>query len=90
MKENIELPFKELNTMINEFDIDGSGTIDFAEFCQMMKMINKVSDSEMLREAFRVFDGDGNGYITSLEFRYLMTQMTQNGDQLSEEDVDQM
>ncbi len=73
--------------MINEFDVDQSGTIDFAEFCQIMKRINKDSDTEMLREAFRVFDGDGNGYITSLEFRYLMTNV---GEHLSDEDVDQM
>lgn len=73
--------------MINEFDVDGSGTIDFSEFCQMMKRINKESDTEMLREAFRVFDSDGNGYITSLEFRYLMTHV---GESLSDDDVDQM
>lgn len=28
----------------------------------------------MIREAFRVFDRDGNGYITAEEFRYFMTR----------------
>ena len=55
---------QELLDMVNEVDIDGSGTIDFPEFCQMMRRMNKENDSEMIREAFRVFDRDGNGFIT--------------------------
>lgn len=93
---------QELLDMVNEVDIDGSGTIDFAEFCQMMKRMNKVrykneklnnisniqeNDSEMIREAFRVFDRDGNGYITAEEFRYFMTHM---GEQFSDEEVDEI
>uniref|UniRef100_A0A1I8ESN8 EF-hand domain-containing protein n=1 Tax=Wuchereria bancrofti TaxID=6293 RepID=A0A1I8ESN8_WUCBA len=34
---------QELLDMVNEVDIDGSGTIDFPEFCQMMKRMSKVS-----------------------------------------------
>ncbi|VDM98311.1 unnamed protein product [Onchocerca ochengi] len=34
---------QELLDMINEVDIDGSDTIDFSEFCQMMKRMNKVN-----------------------------------------------
>lgn len=34
---------QELLDMVNEVDIDGSGTIDFAEFCQMMKRMNKAA-----------------------------------------------
>ncbi|KAJ1348006.1 hypothetical protein KIN20_003214 [Parelaphostrongylus tenuis] len=33
---------------------------------------HKESDSEMMREAFRVFDKDGNGVITACEFRHFM------------------
>lgn len=78
---------QELLDMVNEVDIDGSGTIDFGEFCQMMKRMNKENDSEMIREAFRVFDRDGNGFITADEFRYFMTHM---GDQFSDQEVDEI
>jgi calmodulin len=61
----------------------------------------KETDSEMIREAFRVFDKDGNGklhqkfthwtnvlgVITAQEFRYFMVHM---GMQFSEQEVDEM
>ena len=53
----------------------------------MMKRMNKENDSEMIREAFRVFDRDGNGFITADEFRYFMTTM---GEQFSDEMVDEI
>jgi len=41
---------------------EGNGTIDFEEFINMMAKKMKETDSEEeLREAFRVFDKDGNG-----------------------------
>ena len=42
----------------------GNGTIDFVEFVNMMGLKMKELDTEEeIREAFRVFDKDGNGYI---------------------------
>nr|CAD2141356.1 unnamed protein product [Meloidogyne enterolobii] len=46
---------QEILEMINEVDIDGNGQIEFPEFCVMMKRMMKETDSEMIREAFRVF-----------------------------------
>ena len=36
---------------------------------------------------FRVFDKDGNGYITAQEFKHFMTTM---GERFSEEEVDEI
>ena len=55
----------------NLFNNTGNGTIDFPEFLTMMARKMKDTDSEEeIREAFRVFDKDGNGFISAAELRY--------------------
>jgi calmodulin len=78
----------ELQEMIHEKDTDGSGTIDFPEFLTMMarKMQDNDTDEEV-REAFKVFDKDGNGFISSAELRHVLTSL---GEKLSDEEVDEM
>jgi Ca2+-binding EF-hand superfamily protein len=52
------------------FVFQGNGTIDFPEFLTMMARKMKDTDSEEeIREAFRVFDKDGNGFISAAELR---------------------
>lgn len=36
----------------------------------------KETDSEMIREAFKIFDRDGNGVITANEFKLFMVLVT--------------
>ena len=44
-------------------DVDGNGSIDFTEFLTMMQeKVKENEDSEDIREAFRVFDRNGDGY----------------------------
>ena len=62
--------------MINEVDADGNGTIDFPEFLNLMARKMKDTDSEEeLKEAFKVFDKDGNGFISAAELRHVMTKV---------------
>ena len=43
-------------------DVDGNGSIDFTEFLTMMQeKVKENEDSEDIREAFRVFDRNGDG-----------------------------
>ncbi|XP_044836073.1 calmodulin-like protein 5 [Mauremys mutica] len=78
----------ELQDMIGELDADGSGTVDFPEFLSMMARKMRDTDSEEeIREAFRVFDRDKNGYISAAELRHVMTNL---GEKLTDEEVDEM
>jgi hypothetical protein len=45
------------------------------------------SDDESIIEAFRVFDRDGNGFISPAELRHVMTNL---GEALTDEEIDDM
>ena len=53
---------EEIKKMIADIDKDGSGTIDFEEFLQMMtaKMGERDSKEEIMK-AFKLFDDDNTG-----------------------------
>ncbi|URE12761.1 hypothetical protein MUK42_24323 [Musa troglodytarum] len=60
---------EELHGMISEVDVDGNGTIEFAEFLGLMAhKVKEIDSEEELKEAFKVFDKDQNGYISEAEF----------------------
>ena len=51
-------------------------------------LVRQDTDSEEeLKEAFRVFDKDGNGFISAAELRHIMTNL---GEKLTDEEVDEM
>ena len=61
---------------IVQYDTDGSGMIEFPEFCNMMSdKMNTVNDADMIRMAFRVLDKYGTGTISSKNFKHLMTHI---------------
>jgi Ca2+-binding EF-hand superfamily protein len=69
-------------------DKDGNGTIDFAEFLAMMPRQEKDDNAEEeMLEAFKVFDIDGNGSITSDELRQIFLNL---GEKLTDEEIDDM
>ena len=68
-----------------QFDTDGSGFIEFPEFCNMMaEKMNTINDEDLIRSAFRVLDKRGTGTITTAEFKNLMTNI---GDKLTDNEV---
>lgn len=54
-----------------------NGTIEFDECVVMMrkKMKRNIDPAEELLLAFKVFDKDGNGYISAEELREVMTTL---------------
>ena len=78
----------ELQDMTNEADPYGNGTIDFPEYLTMMARKMKDCDSEEeIVEAFKVFDKEGNGFISAGELRHVMTNL---GETMTDEEVDDM
>ena len=60
----------EVLNLVIEYDVNGDGTIDFDEFMEMMKKQAEHQDnSAELKEAFKIFDRDGNGYIDAAELK---------------------
>lgn len=63
-------------------------TLTIIEFLTMMARKMKDTDSEEeIREAFKVFDRDNNGFISAAELRHVMTSI---GEKLTDDEVDEM
>jgi len=75
MKALGHLPNREdLEKLINEIDVDGSGEIDFDEFLTLMdKKLSEPSSDEELMQAFKVFDVNGDN-ISADELKQVLEQ----------------
>merc|ERR1712198_421626 len=71
---------EELKAILEEIDEDGSGEIEFAEFCQLCaKFLVEDPDIETLKRelkaAFRIYDKNGEGFITTETLRGLIGEL---------------
>jgi Ca2+-binding EF-hand superfamily protein len=68
----------EVQTLINALDVDADGNaiVDFSEFLAAMARKKKEPSSKgEILEAFKTLDKDGNGYISTAEFRLVMDDL---------------
>merc|ERR1712037_928518 len=71
---------EELKDLLKEIDEDGSGEIEIGEFCQLCATF-LVEDPDMetmkgeLKDAFRIYDKEGLGYITTDTLRGLISEL---------------
>lgn len=79
----------EILGLVIEYDVNGDGTIDFDEFIEMMTKHTQetVDQTAEMREAFKIFDRDGNGYI---DLRELKTVITRMGEPLSDREAEEI
>ena len=57
-------------------DVDGSGFLEFPEFCLMMyKKLSDTDTENELKETFRVFSKDDEGCITAEELKFVLTHL---------------
>ncbi|CAL1682647.1 unnamed protein product [Lasius platythorax] len=85
-----EVNSEELAEIILEIDMWGTGELKFEEFCQLAsRFLEEDTDIEAmqqeLREAFRLYDKEGDGYITTDVFRDILHELD---DALSPEELD--
>ena len=76
----------EINDIIDELDLDHSGTIEFNEFVKIFEkyQIKPIAEDQLIR-AFNLFDKDRNGLISTDE---LMNIMEIAGERFTREDAD--
>jgi len=76
----------EIQDMVNEVDSDATGVLQFPHFLQLMaRKFSENNAEDEIREAFKVFDGDGNGYISRQELRQVMLNI---GEKLLDAEID--
>lgn len=72
----------------NPVDVDQNGTIEFDEFLMLMAhKIQRVDEQEDLLTAFRVFDKNGDGYISASELKSVMESL---GEEMTDEQIHEM
>ena len=69
--------------------IVGTGSLDFESFLNIVasRKFDDEDHEDALKEAFRMFDRDGNGYIDAEELRICMINL---GEKLTLEEVEEM
>ncbi|KAK9889611.1 hypothetical protein WA026_006985 [Henosepilachna vigintioctopunctata] len=84
---------EELEGIINEIDEDENGEITFQEFLTLAAkfLVEEDEDTDAiqteLKGAFRMYDREGNGFITTQVLREILRELDDN---LSENDLDNM
>ncbi|XP_052120846.1 troponin C [Frankliniella occidentalis] len=79
----------ELQNVISEVDSNNQGKVDFDGFCEIAAHFLEEEDSEAmqqeLKEAFRLYDREGNGYITTKTLKEILAALD---DKLNNDDLD--
>ncbi|GAB6023671.1 hypothetical protein CHUAL_009932 [Chamberlinius hualienensis] len=82
---------RDLKELIEEIDSDGSGQLEFDEFLTLAARFVVEEDTEAmqeeLREAFRLYDKEGNGYINVSDLREILRALEDN---MGEDELDEM
>eukprot|EP00091_Calanus_sinicus_P008672 TRINITY_DN20831_c0_g1_i1.p1 TRINITY_DN20831_c0_g1~~TRINITY_DN20831_c0_g1_i1.p1 ORF type:complete len:150 (-),score=55.21 TRINITY_DN20831_c0_g1_i1:90-539(-) len=69
----------EVQDIVAEVDPNSIGSFKFPNFLAMMaRKLDENSAEDEIRESFKVFDNDGNGFINRQELGYVMENLGEN------------
>ncbi|XP_077864779.1 neo-calmodulin-like [Saccoglossus kowalevskii] len=71
--ENPTMP--ELHKLWNNHAADGKKTIEFSDFLSILSARNTMDRDDDVREAFRVFDLKGSGYVDGKEIQHVLENL---------------
>merc|ERR550537_292941 len=79
---------EEIDKMVRDVDDDGSGSVDYPEFLEMMahKILNR-DPIEEIDKAFKLFDDDQTERVT---FKNLKRVAKELGERLTDEELQEM
>jgi len=72
-KEPLGMGVEVLEDIFKSVDSDGSGCLDYTEFLAATVELELVAQRDICKAAFRTFDLDGDGRITSEELREVLS-----------------
>ncbi|KAI9335473.1 calmodulin 2-like protein [Obelidium mucronatum] len=84
----ITLTSNEVTAWLNEADSTGKGVVSFTAFMALAgRNFRDIIAEEEMKEAFKIFDKNGDGFITNDE---LKATLAAQGDNLSDEEVSEI
>ncbi|KXJ70596.1 hypothetical protein RP20_CCG023057 [Aedes albopictus] len=78
----------EVEELLMEVSVDHEGMIHFPDFVAMMSIrLRDFNSEDELKEAFRIFDRNGDGMISADELRLALQSF---GEQLADEEIEEL
>ena len=95
VKQKLKKTDKDIDRILDDFDQDGSGTIEIYEFLTAMAnkldrdvAIKALTNRSSIRKQFRKYDKNKNGYIDAKEFKLCLETKTKT--KLSPEEIEKI
>ena len=95
VKQKLKKTDKDIDRILDDFDQDGSGTIEIYEFLTAMAnkldrdvAIKALTNRSSIRKQFRKYDKNKNGYIDAKEFKLCLE--TKAKTKLSQEEIEKI
>ena len=76
---------KEIDDLIKHVDLNGSGDIDYKEFVLGAFSVEKILTEDRLEHAFRLFDANGDNFISYQEIKNVLETAKDAADGVNEE-----